>query len=441
MTTIDRHGLQGLVICVALLAAFPVHGDPITIEDAIRGAWKNNPGLRAARSAFEAASADAGAAAHGGFPTLGVSVRGVSTDEPLMAFGMKLDQGQVTPQDFDPSRLNHPATVTGFAAGATLTQPIYAGGRIGAGRVLARAQADAEEASFEARRSDLALRVVEAYFGTQAATEGLRYAEEELAHARETEHFVRARSAQGLMLEADVARATAFRAQAEAERAAAEQRAAEAHSGLVLLVGKSAADAALSTPLSSEAGPVPEGDDPSSRPSLRAVRLQRDAAEAGTEAARGSLLPSVGAQVSLGTAVASGFDSGNAWFSLGLLATWDLSLADRDRFRAAQARAAAAAEASEWEYRQAEREVEEERRAITTSSARLGSAEEALSASESALKLRRARYEQGLLPLTDELDAETALAGARALLLQARLEARIARARLAVALGQPVEGV
>jgi outer membrane protein TolC len=39
------------------------------------------------------------------------------------------------------------------------------------------------------------------------------------------------------------------------------------------------------------------------------------------------------------------------------------------------------------------------------------------------------------------LDAESALSGARALLVASRLEARVARARLALSVGQSVEGM
>jgi outer membrane protein TolC len=84
--------------------------------------------------------------------------------------------------------------------------------------------------------------------------------------------------------------------------------------------------------------------------------------------------------------------------------------------------------------------VDEARRAIEAADVRIRSASEAVAAATSAQTLRRARHEQGLLPLTDVLDAQTALAGARALLTQGRLEARTARARLALALGQPIEG-
>ncbi|MFL5264750.1 MAG: TolC family protein [Anaeromyxobacteraceae bacterium] len=431
------------VFLAALLAlvAPSARAEPLSLDAAIRGAWSQHPGLRASQEQVDAARADADAARHGWLPTLGVSVKGVHTNEPLMAFGIRLDQAEIAQADFDPARLNHPDAATAFGAGVTLSQPLYAGGRIAAGTRATAAQAAAQEASHEARRQELALGVVQAYFGTQAASEGLRYADDLLAQASETERFVRSRNGQGLALDADVARATAFRAQAEAERATAAQRLATARSALALLAGEAAADAPLATPLAADAAAPTAAGDPSDRPSLRAARLQRDAAQAGQDVARGSLLPSVGAQASAETLRTSGLGGGATWYALGVVARWDLSLGDADRVRAAGSRASAAASALAWEERQARREVDEARRAIETADARVGSAAEAVAASQSASALRRARHAQGLLPLTDVLDAESALAGARALILQARLEARVARARLALAQGEPVEGV
>jgi len=127
--------------------------------------------------------------------------------------------------------------------------------------------------------------------------------------------------------------------------------------------------------------------------------------------------------------------------TVGVVARWQLSLPDARRLSASRARARAAEAGLGWQQREAQRETDEARRALETAAARTRSAEEALTASESARTLRLARHRQGLLPLTDVLDAETALAGARALLLQSLLEARVSRARLALALGTPIEGI
>jgi outer membrane protein TolC len=346
--------------------------------------------------------------------------------------------------DFDPARLNDPEAIGALGAGATLSLPLYAGGRISAGARAAGAMAGAQEATHRRQQQEIAVAVVEAYFGTQAAAEAVRHAEDLLAQAVETERFVRERTGQGLALEADLARASAFRAQAEAERAAALQRLASARSALVLLAGDEAGDAELASPVAIAAPPAlaPAGAlPPETRPDLEAARLERDAARAGVSASRGSLLPGLFAQASAEALGTTDLDEGTGWTTLAIVARWDLSLADARAVRAAKARAHAADEALAWRRRAAERETAEARRAIETAEARVRSAREAVTASERARDLRAARHRQGLLPLTDVLDAEAALAGARALLLGSVLETRVAGARLALALDQPIEGL
>ena len=412
----------------------------VTVEDAIRGAWAGNPALMASSSQVEAAREEAARARAAQLPSLRVEVRGVRTDEPMMAFGLKLDQARISAPDFDPARLNDPPAVGGIGAGATLTLPLYTGGRLTAGRRAAGRAADAEAADDARRRMEMAASVVEAYFGGLASEQAVRFADDQLAHARETERIVRDRNAQGLLLDAEVARAAAFRAQAEAELASARRRRSAARSALALLAGIPP-DAALTTPLGAAMPPATAEGDVSARPDLRAARLRREAAEAGVVASRGSLLPSLAAQASAETMRTPDLADGAHWTTLGVVLRWDLSLADLDATRAAAARARAAAAAVAWRERQASQELDDARQAILAADARVGAAREAVGASESARSLREARHREGLLPLTDVLDAEAALAGARALLLASQLEARVARARLALALHQPIEGM
>jgi len=150
-----------LVLCTLAVAA-PGPARALTLEEAVRAAWSRHLGLAAGAAAVEAARADAAAAGAGALPTLALTARGVRTDEPLMAFGLRLDQGRIGMADFDPARLNDPSAISAVGAGVSLTQPIYAGGRIVAGRRALSAQARAEEKSQERRAQELAAGVVEA---------------------------------------------------------------------------------------------------------------------------------------------------------------------------------------------------------------------------------------------------------------------------------------
>ncbi|HET9754519.1 MAG TPA: TolC family protein, partial [Myxococcales bacterium] len=245
-----------------------------------------------------------------------------------------------------------------------------------------------------------------------------------------------ARARAGATLDADAARATAFRAQAEAALSSARQRRDSTRSALSLLVGQPVADATLTTRIEAEAA----ADTPGERADLLAARERVTAAGAAASAAGGNLLPEVFLQLSAETARRKP-EEGTVWTTAMIGARWQLSLASRSEWKAARSRARAAADAARWEELRAAREVTEARRSLEAATARIQAAREAVSSGEAVRTQRAARHRQGLLPLTEVLDAETGLSGARTLLLQSQLEARLARAQLQLALGQPVEGV
>ncbi len=427
-------------------AAVAAPATSLTVATAIRRALAQSPALRAGRSSLEAARADAAAARDGHLPTLELGARATRTDEPAGAFALRLDEGRLGAADFDPARLNSPVAVGGLGLSATLNLPLYSGGRTRAGERAARGLANAEEQSQERRKQEIAFAVVRAYFGTTAATQAALHAGDAVASARETERFVGERVAQGLLLEADALRATAFRAEAEARLAQARGMIGSSRAALEMLLGDEVDAGTLSTPLEDASAPVEPliaaviNEDAPDRADLRAASLRTGVAQAQASAISGALLPEVFLQASAQT-LRSGFDQGTTWTALLLGARWQLSLGAVHAAAAAQSRAAAAAASAQAETAEARRQAREARFIIEAAVARTSAAREAVSASSSARTLRLARYRQGLLPLTDLLDAELALSNAQALLVQGLLESRLARGALQLAIGQPVEGV
>lgn len=427
-----------------LLACLPLSATaaPLSLEDAIGSAWKNNPGIASSASMVGAAHAEAEAGKDQRLPSLVLSAKALATNEPVAAFGLKLDEQRIGTQDFVPSRLSSPDLIGGVGVGAALVQPIYAGGRLTSGARAASRQAEAEAKQHQRRRQEIAFQVARAYFGTQVASEAVHYAEDVLAQALKTESFTKDRNGEGLVLDADLARATAFRAQAEAERTAARERLESAQAALALLTGVTVVAADLTTSLDVD---IPaRASAPLTaemhRPDVESAGMRAEAAQAMVEVAQGALKPEVMAQASVET-LRSALDQGATWFTVGIFARWKLSAADVHVAAAARSRARAAAEARRWQEQQARQEVDEAWRSLRAAQAKLTSAREAVSASQAARGLRLERHRQGLLPLTEVLDAEAALAGARTLLLRSQLDARVAAAELQLALGQPIEGV
>lgn len=410
---------------------------PLSIQDAIRTAWSKQAGLQAGEAMVAKAQAEAQAMRGLRLPTATLSVGYLRTDEPMMAFGTKLDQARISQMDFLPDRLNHPDAISGTGATLTLSQPLYAGGRLDAARRAGAALAGAEGASQTHRRQQVAFAITQAYFGAQVAEQALRFAEDTLKQAQETERFVLARVEQGLMLKSEGDRTRAYRAQSEAGVVEAEARLASARSGLALLLGSDISTATLSTPMETTSEPV---SGPGLRGDVQASRAQAQAALEGVKAAKGTLKPEVGLQATVGT-MRQSWNSGGNWTTLSLGAKWTFSWSDTQKLSAARATARAAEFGAKWQEAQASREVEEARRTIQTAESKIAFARTAVEASESVRAIRTARHREGLLPLVEVLDAESSLTGARTLLLASLLDRRLGQAQLALALGQPIENV
>jgi outer membrane protein TolC len=424
---------------LAALASLTLRGQtPLSIQDAIRTAWISQSGLQAGAARVDQARAQAAAQDRLRLPTVSLGMGYTRTDEPMQAFGTRLDEARITQADFLPASLNRPAAVSGTGATLTLSQPLYAGGRLDAARRAGQAMAGAEAASQEQRRQQAALAITQVYFGAQMAEQGVRYAEDSLKQAVATDAFVQARVAEGLLLRSDGERTQAYRAQCEVALLEARARVASARSGLALLVGADVAGAQLSTPLDAPAAVA--AVDGGQRPDLASLRQQATAAQEGVKAAQGSLKPEVGVQLTAGT-LRQAWDVGGNWTTLSVGAKWTFSFADGPRVNAARAEARAAELEVHWQAAVADREVQEARRAVQTAQAKIAFARTAVTASESVRAIRTARHREGLLPLVEVLDAETSLSGSRTLLLASQLDLRLGEAQLALALGQPIEAV
>lgn len=428
-----------------LLLALPAPGQEAAPRDlalsaAIRAAWAGQPGLQAGQALAERARFEAEAASSLRRPTLQAQAGWTRTDEPMQAFGLKLDQARIQAADFDPARLNRPEAVTGLGGSLGLHQPLYAGGRLDAARRGLAALAGAEASRQAHRRQQVAFAVVQAYFGAEAAEGGIAAAEEARRSAAATEAFVAARVEQGLLLRSELARMKAWRAQADAALAEARRQARSARSALALLTGRPA-ESDLTTPLDAPEADPPEPGPPGRRADLEAARLEAQAAGEQARAAAGVLRPEVGLSLAWGAARERLSGSGGSWTTASVGAKWTFSFAEPKRIQAARAGERAAALNARWQAEQAQRDQAEAASSIASARLRLAAAQEAVGAAEEARSLRQARHREGLLPLTDLLDAEAALQGARALRLAALLELRLARAQSELAQGRPIEGV
>ncbi|HNA18031.1 MAG TPA: TolC family protein, partial [Ferruginibacter sp.] len=79
---------------------------------------------QAARAELESAKADILQTRAMHLPNVTASYTALATNNPLMAFGSKLNQSRVTMEDFNPANLNHPDAIGNFATKLEVQQPL-----------------------------------------------------------------------------------------------------------------------------------------------------------------------------------------------------------------------------------------------------------------------------------------------------------------------------
>jgi len=96
----------------------------ISKSEVLEKVIKNNLQIKVAEKSFESARGDYRQSNAIFLPNISASHTAISTTNPLMAFGSKLNQEILTAADFNPALLNNPKRIENFATSIELQQPL-----------------------------------------------------------------------------------------------------------------------------------------------------------------------------------------------------------------------------------------------------------------------------------------------------------------------------
>jgi outer membrane protein TolC len=145
----------------------------ISKNDILQKAAEQNLQLKIATKLFESAKAEYHETNATFLPQIVASHTAISTTNPLMAFGSKLNQERLTAADFNPNLLNNPDRINNYATKLELLQPIInVDGYLG--RQAAKAKMQASNLQIERSKEYVLLEVNKAYMQLQLAYKGLK---------------------------------------------------------------------------------------------------------------------------------------------------------------------------------------------------------------------------------------------------------------------------
>ncbi len=398
----------------------PEVGNPIalSLSGALELAEQGNFDLRLAEHETEQAEADFRKSSSVFLPQVQFSESFLSTDDPLMAFGLRLKQERVTQADFDPALLNNPSTLRNFSTKIEVRQPLFNldgfFGRHAAGRAAGAAKAKSERI-----RRGTELAVKSAYFGLGVALSSLDAVSAALAAAE----GYRAQAAdfleRGMIRESDFLMADVRVLELEMKKVEAENAIRDAGDDLGALLGLPDTLTILPTDtlalLAVGDLAYDEEDLFTSRSDMRSVLDGIDAAAAGLRMQRAGWLPTLNAFGSFELNGDRLTGAGARSWTAGATLQWAI-FSGFDRIGEIQ-KASAKRSALETQYRKmrstGSREIASALRGLESARRRVELSARAVTRAAESFRVLSDRFGAGLERTPDLLQAEATLLDAR----------------------------
>ncbi len=414
----------------------------VSLVEAVEMAQGNSPRLARLRALEEAAGAQARAARADRSPTADV-VAAYTRRSDVPIFAVPSSGPGTPPVVIFPNLPDDYQTRLGFAV------PLYTGGRLTGALESAEKDREAAQRNGEAGQADLVLETTAAYWSLVAARAQERVLAEAVASYDAHLRDIRAQAEVGMAARNDVLAVQVERDRADLGRFRAANRTEEAQANLAVILGLAPGTRVEPT---DPWEPLPEEsrDVEALVEEARARRSDRLALEAAAAAAQARVRIEQSARRPQVSARA-GYDYSNpnrkivppqdAWDG-----TWDvgfnvsLVLSDGGRSAAAAAAARAQAEATRCQIDEFDRRVRLEVvhgvLDLSTARAAVEIADGTVQAARENVRVAADRFHEGLVSSSDLLDAETVLLREQLARTSSWIEARLADARLARALGR-----
>ncbi len=422
-----------------------VSGEPValSLEGAVELALAENPRSVQALAGREIAEARLTQARSTWLPLIEASQTWSHGDHPVFVFGSLLEQGQFGAANFDPAFLNDPPSIDHYRLAVDLRLPIFDQLQRISSISQARLGVRGSAAELESAHQRLRYETLRAYYGVLIARRALEVAQDSVKAAESDVKSIRDRFETGLLVESDLLSAEVQLAEFRQQEITAAGEVAVATAGLRALLNLSPGQSLeLTSPLREVTAAV-EGLDAQiafgmeQHPALEAARHKTGAAGLDVRKARARYLPRLDG---FATYARNG-DSLGENLSDDQLYGLRLSLNILEPGRAGrvgEARAAERAADAELEFleNQVAVDIVSAWETLQASRQRLDVSQRSLTQARESVRIIRDRYEEGLVTITEQLRAQTAVTRAELNHLAAIHDTTIGYARLLWATGR-----
>ena len=403
--------VKSILIIVLLFSKQLSAQEIISIEkyEVLSKIANNNLSLKISKEAFNAAKADYKQTNAVFLPNITASHTGISTTNPLMAFGSILNQGILTQNDFNPSLLNNPEQTQNFATKIEIQQPLINLDGLYK-RKAAKSKMEAMSLKTERIQDYLVFEVEKAYMQLQLAYKAVNVLEKALETANANKEMANNSFKQGYLQRADILNVDVRVTEIKNQLHTAKSNVQNASNYLSFLMNDK--DYVVYKPSESLTISTLNIDDKSiseNRSDIKAMHLASKAYEQMNKADKMAFLPRLNAFGSYEMYDNKIFQGGANGYLIGAQLSWDIFQGSK-RFGKAQ-KSKAELEKSKLEYNQyiskSNLELNKVKRQLIDAKNKLELTSLAVEQSKESLRIRKNRFKEGLEKTSDLLQAET----------------------------------
>ncbi len=373
---------------------------------------KNNTSIKISEAEFNQAKADYIQTNAVFLPNITASYTALSTTNPLMAFGSKLNQAILTQADFNPMLLNNPNQVNNFGTKLEIQQPLLNLDGIYQ-RKAAKSKMDAMHFKTERTQDYLAFEVDNAYMQLQLAYKAVAVLEKALEAANATKKLADNSFKQGYLQRADVLNVEVRVTEVKNQLQTAKSNVQNAANYLSFLMN----DTSYTTYKPSDSLTIlkttlENKTISKNRSDIKAMEFATNAYEAMNKADKMAFLPRLNAFGSYELYDNKIFQADTNGYLIGAQLSWDIFQGSK-RFGKTQ-KSKSELEKSKLEYEQyinqTTLELNKAKRAFLDAENKLELTRLALEQYKESLRIRTNRFKEGLEKTSDILEAETQFA-------------------------------
>ena len=402
----------------------------LTLNEAVTATLANNSAVKLATFDEDIAAANYKQTEAIYLPQVGFSYTAMSTNNPLNAFGFKLQQKSITQNDFSPDLLNHPSGTSDFTTKLEVQQPII-NMDLWYKRKAADKQIELYHYKTERTKEYLTFEAQKAYMQLQLAYDAVKVLEEALETTKSVYTFTNNHYQQGLIQKSDVLNAEVRLASVESNLAKAKSNIGNASDQLSLLMGKPGGTIYKVSSLSIEFAKMDTATKiASSRSDLLAMQKAIEATDLMIKSSKMSYLPKVNAfgSYQLNDKRMLGFGA-NAYLA-GVQLTWNIFSGNsiKNTINTQTLERNKLAEQLTDQKDQSQLELNKAYRDLADAQNDIQQQKIAVDQASEALTILQNRYQQGLVNTTDVLMAATQLSQQKFNLSQAVFTSNVTRA-------------